>query len=137
MLNVKGLGFEVDGLQISIWNKFKTEFNSEVFQQAELPNYFGPFIDDLLKNGWVSDARTQLRNKNKANISTKKVKLSSMEVLEEKMTNFMKQQSDRGQIVTFNVVVKCPYCLVESPITAHELSIGLAECANCKDHYNI
>ncbi len=135
ILYSKGFQFEVAGLNSEIWKKFISEFNDQHFAERDLPNYFPAFIEKLIDNGWIDKVRTQLKA-SKAPFNKVK-KSSSIDILEEKIDNFFKEQSLKGEIVEFKVIVQCPHCNNNSSISRYDLMRGIVDCGSCNEFFSV
>jgi hypothetical protein len=60
ILKLKGLGFEVKGLDLLIWSYFVSQFESMEIADHELKYYFTNVVDALIKSGYVEKGRQML-----------------------------------------------------------------------------
>jgi hypothetical protein len=100
ILKLKGLGFEVKGLDLLMWDYFVSQFGTMEVTDDELKYYFASVVDTLIKNGHVERGRRMLilERQEKAtarqNAHVKPVKQSSLAEFDDKVADYLSENTD-------------------------------------------
>ncbi|MET2951312.1 hypothetical protein ABXV18_24830 [Vibrio owensii] len=127
------LGFESNALKSVIWEHFQLEFAASNRDPNRQPQYFSRYIQSLYRSGEFEFVKQKAKERQEVGA----VRLSQLEILEQKIENFMSRNSDKAELVEFTVKARCPYCQAICSLDTVEYHKGLFVCGNCEEYVKV